>query len=55
MDLDMKYKRADFISKSAEVRDCFSFAQPNQVLQAVYLLLYYVWWYDLATVQPQGY
>ena len=35
MSLDMKHKRADFISKSTEVRECFSFAQPNQVLQAV--------------------
>ena len=35
MDLDMKQKRAEFISKSTEVRECFNFAQPNQVLQAV--------------------
>ena len=54
MDLDMKYKRADFISKSTEVRECFSSAQPNQVLQAVKTYCT-VWWYDLANVQPQGY
>ena len=35
MDLDMKQKRAGFISKSTEVRECFNFKQPNQVLQAV--------------------
>ena len=35
MDLDMKQKRAQFINKSTEVRECFGFAQPNQVLQAV--------------------
>ena len=35
MDLDMRNKRADFINKSTEVRECFNFAQPNQVLQAV--------------------
>ena len=31
----MKAKRADFISKSTDVRDMFKFAQPNQVLEAV--------------------
>ena len=35
MEQDMKIKRADFISKSTEVRESFNFAQPNQVLQAV--------------------
>ena len=32
---DMRCKRADFISKSTEVREMFGYAQPNQVLQAV--------------------
>ena len=35
MDIDMKQKRADFIARSTEVRECFGFAFPNQVLQAV--------------------
>ena len=35
MDQDMKCKRGSFISRSTEVRETFSFAQPNQVLQAV--------------------
>ena len=35
MEQDMKVKRADFIRKSTEVREAFSFAQPNQILQAV--------------------
>ena len=35
MDEDMKCKRGSFISRSTEVRETFSFAQPNQVLQAV--------------------
>ena len=35
MDLDIMQRRAEFISKSTEVRECFNFAQPNQVLQAV--------------------
>ena len=36
MEHDMKCKRADFICTSTEVREMFGFAQPNQVLQAVY-------------------
>ena len=35
MDQDIKHKKADFIDKSTEVRESFSFAQPNQILQAV--------------------
>ena len=35
MDQDMKCKRADFIDKSTGVRETFSFAQPNQIMQAV--------------------
>ena len=32
---DMLCKRADFIQKSTEVRETFSFAQPNQILKCV--------------------
>ena len=32
----MKIKRADFVRKSTEIREAFSFAQPNQILQAVW-------------------
>ena len=35
MEDDIKHKKADFIRRSTEVREGFSFAQPNQVLQAV--------------------
>ena len=35
MMVDMQQKRADFIQKSTEIRETFSFAQPNQILQAV--------------------
>ena len=35
MEEDMRCKRGAFISKSAEVRESFDFAQPNQILQAV--------------------
>ena len=35
MEQDMKQKRADFINKSTDIRETFSFAQPNQILQAV--------------------
>ena len=34
MEYDMKCKRADFISKSTEIREMFAFAQPHQILQA---------------------
>ena len=34
MEHDMKCKRADFISKSTEIREMFAFAQPHQILQA---------------------
>ena len=35
MDQDIKVKRARFINDSVEVRDVFSFAQPEQILHAV--------------------
>ena len=35
MEQDMKCKRGEFIDKSTAVREAFSFAQPNQILQAV--------------------
>ena len=35
MNQDIKQKKADFIDKSTEVRESFSFAQPNQILEAV--------------------
>ena len=35
MNQDMKHKKADFIDKSTEIRESFSFAQPNQILEAV--------------------
>ena len=35
MDQDIRIKRAQFINDSIEVRDTFSFAQPEQVLQAI--------------------
>jgi hypothetical protein len=34
MENDMKCKRGDVIDKSTGVREAFSFAQPNQILQA---------------------
>ena len=35
MEQDMKCKRAEFIDSSTGVREAFSFAQPNQILEAV--------------------
>ena len=35
MDHDIRIKRAQFINESIEIRDTFSFAQPEQVLQAI--------------------
>ena len=35
MDFDIKVKRAQYINRSVEIRDIFSFAEPQQVLQAV--------------------
>ena len=35
MEHDIKCRRAEFIGNSTEVREMFSFAQPNQILQAV--------------------
>ena len=35
MEPDMKVKRADFVKNSTDIREAFSFAQPNQILQAV--------------------
>ena len=35
MDQDIKCRRAEFIGNSTDVREMFSFAQPNQILQAV--------------------
>ena len=35
MDQDIRCRKAEFIGNSTEVREMFSFAQPNQVLQAV--------------------
>ena len=35
MDHDVKIKRAQFINESIEIRDTFSFAHPEQILQAV--------------------
>ena len=35
MDQDIRCRRAEFIRNSTEVREVFSFAQPNQILQAV--------------------
>ena len=35
MEQDMKCKRGEFIDKSTTVRETFSFAQPNQILEAV--------------------
>ena len=35
MEQDMKCKRGEFIDQSTGVREAFSFAQPNQILEAV--------------------
>ena len=35
MDQDIKCRKAEFIGNSTDVREMFSFAQPNQILQAV--------------------
>ena len=35
MNHDIRCRRAEFISNSTEIRETFSFAQPNQILQAV--------------------
>ena len=35
MEQDMKVKRANFVKNSTDIREAFSFAQPNQILQAV--------------------
>ena len=35
MEQDMKCKRGEFIDNSTGVREAFSFAQPNQILEAV--------------------
>ena len=35
MDFDIKVKRAQYINRSVEIRDIFSFAEPQQILQAV--------------------
>ena len=35
MDMDTKMKRASFIKNSTDIRDMFSFALPNQVLNAI--------------------
>ena len=35
MEQDMKVKKAEFVKKSTDIREAFSFAQPNQVLKAV--------------------
>ena len=35
MELDAQIKRVEFIENSTNIRDCFNFAHPMQVLQAV--------------------
>ena len=35
MDQDIRCRRAEFIGNSTDVREMFSFAQPNQIIQAV--------------------
>ena len=35
MELDCKIKRADYIVKTVNIRETFSFAEPEQILQAV--------------------
>ena len=35
MELDAKIKRADFIDKTVNIRETFSFALPTQVIQAI--------------------
>ena len=35
MELDCKIKRADYIDKTVNIRETFSFAEPEQILQAV--------------------
>ena len=37
MDFDIKTKRAMFINSSTDIRDCFSFAKPDQILRATSL------------------
>ena len=35
LDQDIRCRKGEFISSSTEIREMFSFAQPNQILQAV--------------------